>query len=148
MDVYFTTIVRGADVESGGEIVRLDWDSKKVVARKPIYPENPSFHDPNPRGNSRGGRGVTMLPDGRIAVASYHSIYLYSPDLSSRDQVSHGLFAGIHDLWLTSRDTLWVASTTLDAALELDYRTGKILSQFWPREMKNIQQDLGGIPGS
>ncbi len=146
MDVYFTTIVRGADVEDGGEIVRLDWDSKTIRARRPIFPENPSFDDPNPRGNSRGGRGVATLPDGRIAVASYHSIYLYSPDLSAREQISHGLFAGIHDLWLTARDTLWVASTTLDAGLELDYRTGKILNQFWPREMKSIQRELGVAP--
>ena len=146
MEVYFTTIVRGADVEHGGEIVRLDWDSKKVLARKPIFPENPTFDDPNPRGNSRGGRGVAILPDGRVAVASYHSVYFYSPDLSTREQISHGLFAGIHDLWLTARDTLWVASTTLDAGLELDYHTGKLLRQFWPREMNNIQQALGVTP--
>ena len=56
MDVFFTTIVRGADVEHGGELVALDWGSKKVRARVPILPENPSFVDPNPRGNQSAVR--------------------------------------------------------------------------------------------
>lgn len=146
MDIFFTTILRGASVENGGEIIRLNWDEKKVVVRKPIFPENPAFDDPNPRGNSRGGRGVALLPDGRIAVASYHSIYLYSSDLSKREQITNGLLAGIHDLRLTDRGTLWVASTSLDTALELDMPSGKILQQFWPREMPGIQNELNLTP--
>jgi hypothetical protein len=146
MDIYFSIIVRGAPVARGGEIVRLDWPTKKILARRPILPENPFVDDPNPRGNSRGGRGVAILPDGRVAVASYHSIYIFSSDLSSREQLTNGLFAGLHELRLTPRGTLWAASTTLDAALEVDYNTGTILRQFWPREMKPVQQEFGVTP--
>ena len=146
MHSYFTTIVRGADVAHGGELVAFDWATKQVRARVPVLPENPSFVDPNPRGNSRGGRGVAVLPDGRVAAASYHSIYIYSPDLKLHQQFSHPLFAGLHDLVLTERGTLWVASTSVDAALEFDYSTGKIVREFWPREMPEIQKALGVVP--
>ncbi len=146
MNSYFTTIVRGADVAHGGELVAFDWATKQVCARVPVMPENPSFVDPNPRGNSRGGRGVAVLPDGRVAAASYHSIYIYSPDLKTHQQFSHPLFAGLHDLVLTERGTLWVASTSVDAALEFDYTSRKIVREFWPREMPEIQKALGVVP--
>lgn len=146
MEIYFTTIVRGASIEKGGELAWLDWESKKVKNRVPIFPENPAFVDPNPRGNSRGGRGVALLPDGRVIAASYHSLYLYRPDLEQREQVSNNLLAGLHDVVLTTRNTVWAASTSLDAALELDWRTGEILSAFWPREMPSVQQALGVKP--
>ena len=124
MEVYFSTIVRGAAVEKGGELVCIDWETKKVRFSAPIFPENPSFVDPNPRGNSRGGRGIALLPDGRIMVASYHSRYVFSPDLKHRQQFSHNLLAGIHDIFLTDRHTIWVASTAIDSALEFDYQNG------------------------
>ncbi len=146
MKIFFSTVVRGAPVNNAGELLRLNWEEKKIEARHPIFPENPAIDDPNPRGNSRGGRGVAILPDGRVLVASYHSLYLFSPDLKAREQISHPLFAGLHEVFLTERGTVWIASTAIDAALEIDYRTGKLLSQFWPREMPGIQKALGVEP--
>ena len=146
MELYFSTIVRGASIEKGGELVWLDWETKRIRNRVPIFPENPAFDDPNPRGNSRGGRGVAILADGRAAVASYHSLYLFSPDLKEKTQVTNNLLAGIHEVTRTARGTLLVASTALDAALELDPSTGNALAQYWPREMPEIQNALGVAP--
>lgn len=55
MDVYFSTVVRAAAPEQGGELVRLDWETKQVKAAVPIAATNPVLIDPNPRGNGRGG---------------------------------------------------------------------------------------------
>lgn len=146
MELYFSTVVRGAPVEKAGELVWLDWSTKTIRGSVPIYPENPSFVDPNPRGNSRGGRGVALLPDGRVVAASYHSLYIFSPDLKNKVQVSNGLMAGLHEVTLSSRNTLWVASTAIDAALEVDWYNGQLVSSFWPREMEGIQRVLQVIP--
>lgn len=69
MQIFFSTVVRAAPVEKGGELIQLDWDSKTVLSRIPIAPKNPKIIDPNPRGNARGGRGIVMLND-EIFVAS------------------------------------------------------------------------------
>ncbi len=146
--IYFTTIVRGAPVEQGGEIVCLDWHTKKVEAKVQILPENPPVNDPNPRGNSRGGRGCVILPDKSVLASSYHSLYRFSPDLKTKTQLSHGLLAGIHELTLTDRQTIWIASTSIDAALEysIDGDQLQLRSAFWPREMPGIQKRLGVYP--
>ena len=146
MEIYFSTIVRGASIKKGGELIWLDWESKKIKNRVPIFPENPSIVDPNPRGNSRGGRGVAVLADGRVAAASYHSLYIFSPDLKEKTQITNHQLAGIHEMVQTKRGTLLVASTALDAVLELDPRTGSAVAQYWPREMSGIQSALGVTP--
>ncbi len=146
MRIYFTTIVRGMSLEKSGELVCLDWETKTVLHRTYIFPKDPSFKDPNSRGNSRGGRGIALLPDGRILTASYHSLHIFSPDLKNNKQISGFLLAGVHEIFLSERNTLWVASTGVDAALEMDYHTGNIISQYWPREMAGIQKALNLIP--
>lgn len=146
MKLYFTTIVRGAPVQEAGELVCLDWNTKKIQSRVPIFPENPVIHDPNPRGNTRGGRGIVILPDGDLLVASYHSLYVFSRELAKKLQFSHGLLAGLHEVTLSQRSTVWVASTSIDAALEFEYPSFNLVSQIWPREMPGIQQTLNVEP--
>ncbi len=50
MIVYFSTVVRAAPQERGGELVKLDWDTKRVLACTPIVPANPSVLDRNSKG--------------------------------------------------------------------------------------------------
>ena len=145
MKVYFSTVVRGAPVEQSGEFVAVDWGTKSVIHRDPIYPENPHIDDPNPRGNTRGARGIDILPNGRLLVSSYHSLYLYESDLKSRKQVTHPLMASLHENLLEG-NSIWVTSTTLDAAIEIDWQTGRVLSQIWPREMPGLQKELNLAP--
>ena len=48
MDVFFGTIVRGAPLDEGGSLYRLEWDSKTIVQETPIVPGAPSVDkDPN-----------------------------------------------------------------------------------------------------
>ena len=80
MDVYFGTVIRAAPVRAGGSLVRLDWDSKKILHEVPIVPADPALdHDPNERGNVRGCRGIQVVGD-RVIAAAYHTLNVF--DLS------------------------------------------------------------------
>ena len=54
--------------------------------------------------------------------------------------------AGLHEIHASTNGSLWVSSTAIDAALEIDLQTGELKNQFWPREMPNIQQALNVEP--
>ncbi len=140
--VWFTTVVRSAPQARGGELVKLDWDAKKVLARVPIRCENPEVVDPNPRGNTRGGRGVVPLEDGGVLACSYHTVASFDADLRPRATTSHGLMVGLHEVDRTPRGTLWVTATSIDAALEYDVASGRLVRDFWPREMPGIAAAL------
>jgi len=147
MQIVFSTVIRSAPVKQGGELVKLDWKNKKVIARVPIYPFNPEIDDPNPRGNSRGGRGIAILPNGNIIVASYHSLYLYDDKLQFQRSISHPSMVGLHEIHLDKcEDNIWVSATTIDAALKVNITTGEVIRQIWPREIPAFQKLLSLVP--
>ena len=135
MHIYFGTVVRTAPVREGGELVKLDWDNKRVLRSVPIVPEEPSVeHDPNPRGNTRGCRGIQVRADSVLA-ASYHSVEVFDRDLNHQRRMSDGLMVGLHETSLDG-DTLWVTSTAASMAVGYDVergvRTGGFLLQPCP----------------
>ena len=152
MLVIFGTVVRNAPVRKGGELVVLDWDRKQVLDTVPIVPDRPSLdHDPNPRGNSRGCRGVAVV-DGQILATNYHTLMVFDGDvlgagpdsqksLSHKRDISHGLMAGLHEIDVVG-NVVWVTSTALDAALKYDLDSGALVDAFWPREMPAFQANL------
>ena len=138
MQVFFGTVNRSAPVRKGGEVVRVDWDTKKVVASVPVFPDNPSLdHDPNPRGNTRGCRGLALV-GGELYASTYHTVSVYDLDLRPVRDVSHGLMVGLHEVEAVGADRLWVTSTALDAALEYDMTTGALHRSHWPRELEHL----------
>jgi hypothetical protein len=148
--VYFSTVVRSAPLESGGEFVLLDWQTKTIEARAVIYPTNPEIDDPNPRGNARGARGVGFVGD-HVVVASYHTLKVYDRELRHQRDISHPLMVGLHEVYVDGSDAngggrIWVASTSIDAVLVIDCETGDAVQQYWPREMPGLQRELGLTP--
>ena len=143
MIVYFSTVLRAAPVEQGGELVKLDWTRKQVVARVPVVPRDPPVIDPNPRGNSRGGRGV-VLHDQRVTVASYHSLHEFDLDLRPLRTWSHPLFAGLHELAGDNGDT-WVTATAIDLALRVSDE-GAVQETWWGREDPVLMERFGLSP--
>ncbi len=143
--IYFTTVVRAASQELGGEIVRVDWQSKTVEARQWIYPTNPDMTDPNPRGNTRGGRGIEVL-DREVIVANYHTLKVYDRQLRHLRDISHPLLVGLHETFSNGDGRLWASSTAIDAVLGIDVKVNNVFQQYWPREMSGFQQALGLTP--
>jgi hypothetical protein len=143
--VYFSTVIRAAPLERGGEFVLLDWQTKTVEARVPIYPTNPEIQDPNPRGNARGGRGIEFLGD-HVVAASYHTLKVYDRKLTHQRDISHPLMVGLHEIHSDGEAKIWVASTGIDGALVIDFETGDAIRQYWPREMPGLQRELNLTP--
>ncbi len=143
--VYFSTVVRAASIPEGGQVALLDWQTKEIEAQVPIYPTNPEITDPNPRGNTRGGRGIALLGD-HVVVASYHTLKVYDRNLVHQRDISHPLMAGLHEIHTDGERRIWCASTSLNAALVIDFETGETVEEYWPREMPGFQQALDLIP--
>jgi len=144
--VYFSTVVRSSPLLKGGEIVLLDWESKTIEAKQPIFPKNPEIIDPNPRGNGRGGRGIEFFGND-VVVADYHTLEIYDYKLNHKKDISHPLLASIHETFSQGDGMIWVTSTSIDAVLGLDLRqNGHMFQQYWPREMPEFQRRLGLMP--
>lgn len=141
MQIYFTTVKRGGALKKAGELVSLDWERKKVVGQVPIYPSDPEFDDPNPRGGGRGGRGILRL-NGNLMVASFHTLHAYNLNLEHQYDISHSQFVGLHEIDNSRPGYVWVASTILDLALELNLETGQIEREYWARELPGLQKAL------
>ncbi len=105
MEVYFSTVVRPAASGQGGELVRLDWQTKEIKAALPIAATNPDLKDPNPRGNTRGGRGIAVIDD-EVWVASYHTLRVFDRDLRRRRDLTHPLMVGLHETFPTDRGSM------------------------------------------
>jgi hypothetical protein len=143
MFVYFSTVVRSAPQHLGGEIIKLDWKKKQLLARSPIIPMNPTVDDPNPRGSTRGGRGI-LLNSKEVLVAAYHSLFVFDLDLNFMRQISNPLFANLHELSWEGND-LWATSTDIDAAIKIDY-LGNGIESWWPREDPLIASRYNLLP--
>lgn len=145
MNVWFGTVIRAAPVRRGGSLVKLDWDRKTVVGEVPIVPDDPALdHDPNERGNVRGCRGIQLIGD-EVIAADYHTLHVFDRNLNPVRRLSHGQMVGLHEIQAVD-GSVWVTSTTLDAALKFDLASGALQAQHWPREMPAFQQALGVKP--
>jgi hypothetical protein len=141
VDIYFGTIVRAAQVSEGGSLCKLDWDSKTVVREVPIVPSAPALdHDPNARGNVRGCRGIRVVGD-EVIAADYHTLNFFDRELNFKRKMSHSLMVGLHEIDILDQ-SVWVTSTTLDAALKYRLDNGALEADYWPREMPEFQQEL------
>ena len=145
MNIYFGTVIRAAPVSVGGSLFKLDWERKAITREVPAVPAEPSLdHDPNARGNVRGCRGIGIVKD-HVIAADYHTLGIFDRDLNLQRKLTHGLMVGLHETHI-SEPSIWVTSTTLDAALKYRLEDGKLEASFWPREMPGFQQALNLEP--
>lgn len=145
MFVYFGTVVRAAPVKEGGSLFKLDWDRKEIIGEVPNVPIEPTlYHDPNARGNVRGCRGIRVVND-EVIAADYHTLNVFDLDLNPRRRLTHGLMVGLHETFI-SNDSIWVASTAIDAALKYRIEDGTLEDAYWPRDMPEFQQSLNLEP--
>lgn len=146
--IAFGTVVRAAPIERGGELVVMDWSDKTVENCVPMRPRNPTIgEDPDPRGNARGCRGVRWH-DGQILASTYHTLEVYDESLRRVEAIDGRLMAGLHEIGLTDRNSVWVSSTAIDAAVEYELSTHEQVRALWPREMPSLQAalDLEPLP--
>ncbi len=142
--IYFGLLVRHSP--TGGKLVCLDWDTKKVEAEVPTIPDNPSLQGlPNPRKTGQGCRGIAFQED-KVIAANYHTLKIYDRKLHHQRDISHNLFSDIHEIVSCDNDRLFVTSTGIDSILELNLKNGEIKNEYWPREMASFQKTLNLTP--
>jgi hypothetical protein len=152
MRIVFTTVVRHAPVAAGGWARVAEWPSGRLLAERPVAPTDPPVVDPNPRGNSRGGRGVVVAGDA-IVIANYHTLEVCDRELRVVGTFSQGNFAGIHEI-MRRGERLYVASTAINAAAEVplasvlgtaaaDAKPAAGARFWWPTEEPAVCERLG-----
>jgi len=142
LKIYFGTVVRTAPVATGGELLRLNWNTKTIERRVSITPTSPPVdQDPNPRGNTRGCRGIQLRGDD-VYAANYHTIEVFNRDLEHQRSLSDGLMVGLHETWLDG-SKIWVTSTAIDAAVCYDIHSGKRTDILLPRQNASLRRELG-----
>ncbi|MAS36370.1 MAG: hypothetical protein CL610_20360 [Anaerolineaceae bacterium] len=145
MHVYFSTVFRYAPPDQSGEFICLNWDTKTVEQRVPVLLDNFPVDDPNPRGNSRGGRGIALI-NNQIFASTYHSLKVFDRDLNFVRNISHPLMSGLHEVHAHDDKHIWVTSTSIDAVLLINVETGEAVRTYWPREMPELQKHWGLEP--
>ena len=71
---------------------------------------------------------------------------IFDKELKQVGKVSDYLFVGLHELFKRDHDkSLWVASTSIDAVVGIDYQ-GNRIGSWWPRENRRLQQYLSLQP--
>ncbi len=144
MIVYFDTVKRKRPVKEGGDLVKLDWGEKKILKSVSVYPSDPDIDDdPNPRGNSRGGKGILVYGD-ELVVGAYHTLLVFDRDLQFKRKITNPLFVNIHEI-CSEGENIWVSATTIDCAVLVD-RLGRTLKTWWPREDPLLQRTFGLQP--
>ncbi len=144
MIVYFNTVRRKRPVREGGELVQLDWTTKEIRKKIAISPTDPDIeHDPNPRGNTRGGKGI-LVTEQEVLAGTYHTILVFDHELNLLRKITNNLFVNIHEMCFAGQN-IWVSATTIDCAVLVD-PTGKTIATSWPREEKVLQERFGLTP--
>ena len=141
--IYFTTVVRRVPPEEGGEIVKLHWPSKSIVAKRPMIATDPTVPNIQKRGGARGGRGIAIVDNQFIVAATYHTLHLFDFELNEVGRITNNLFVGLHEVCLIAGTRkLWVTSTSIDAALLVDLQTCEVVDSVWPRESPVLRELL------
>jgi hypothetical protein len=144
MIVYFDTVRRKRTVREGGELIQLDWPSKKIINKLPIFPTDPDIeNDPNPRGNSRGGKGI-IISNSELFVGSYHTILVFDLNLNLKRRITNNLFVNIHEMCLEG-ENVWVSATAIDGAVLVNQK-GRTIKSWWPREEPLLQKKFDLFP--
>jgi hypothetical protein len=139
--VVVTSVVRYAvPTQMSGWLRVVDLESGETIF-KTLVPESVwRRHDPNPRGGTRGTRGVSVHGD-RLVIACAERLYVFDTHWRLVDELTHPLMADVHDV-LAGEHGVWVASTGCDALLLYGWDGG--LLETWPlREDKRLMEDLG-----
>ena len=83
------------------------------------------------------------MTDDHVYAATDNTIECFDRSLERQRVLSNGLMAGLHEVHMRSPGRLWAASTTIDAAIEVDLNTGACIDSYWPREDPQLQKVLG-----
>ncbi len=139
--VAVTTAVRHAGArEFSGYLRVLDLESGDVIHTEPV-PESPWRQvDPNPRGGTRGAKGMSVHGD-RFVVCNSDSVFVVDSALRPVSVLTHPLAGAIHDV-LAEDDGIWITAANCDLLVKLDWE-GRLLRTWSWRDDPGLVGALG-----
>lgn len=139
--IAVTSAVRHVgQAQFSGYLRVVDLDSGQTLLMEPI-PESPwRGADPNPRGGTRGARGVSTHGD-RFAVANADTIFVFDSSWRRIGELTHPLAGAVHDV-LAEEDRLWVTCANSDLLLQLGWN-GALLDRWCWRDDPDLAAALG-----
>jgi hypothetical protein len=118
--VAVSSIGRGAEIDRASGYVRiLDLASGAVTFKAPVPESRWRMEDPNPRGGTRGARGVAVHAD-RFVLGTHEDITVLDASWRLVHRFSHRILASVHDLLADERG-IWVTCTRGDSLALFDW---------------------------
>jgi hypothetical protein len=96
--------------------------------------------DPNPRGGTRGARGVSVHGD-RLVVANAERLFVFDPSWRLVSELSDRLMSDVHDV-LAEENGVWIAATGCDLLLFVTWG-GRIEHEWSLRGDRKLLRELG-----
>jgi hypothetical protein len=139
--IVVTSAVRHAGHERFSGYVRLvDLDTATVLHTEPV-PESPwRGVDPNPRGGTRGAKGVSVH-GGRLVVCNSDSVFVLDDRFEPVTTFSHPLAGAIHDV-LAEESGIWVTCTNADLLARFTW-DGELVERWSWRDDAALVRELG-----
>lgn len=121
--VVVSSIGRGAELErASGHVRILDLERGVVTFRVPVPESRWRGSDPNPRGGTRGARGVAVHAD-RFVLGTHEDITILDSSWRLVHRFSHPVLSSVHDVLADERG-VWVACTRGDSLALFDWEGG------------------------
>jgi len=139
--VAITSVVRySRPTEISGSVRVLDLDRGRLQFVTPSPESTFRQADPNPRGGTRGTRGVSAYGD-RLVVANAERLFVFDTSWNLVAELSHELMADVHDVLADERG-IWVAATGIDQLLLVGW-DGTLQHAWTFRKDRKLLKELG-----
>lgn len=139
--IVVTSAVRHAGHERFSGYVRVvDLDSGDVLHAEPV-PESPwRGVDPNPRGGTRGAKGVSLHGD-HLVVCNSDSVFVFDERFELVTTFTHPLAGAIHDA-LAEESGIWLTCTNADLLARFTW-DGELAETWSWRDDPGLVAELG-----
>ena len=112
--VAVSSIGRGAELDRASGYLRIvDLDRACVTFKAPVPESRWRAEDPNPRGGTRGARGVAVHAD-RFVLGTHEDITVLDIDWRLVHRFTHPILSSVHDVLADERG-IWVTCTRGDS---------------------------------
>jgi hypothetical protein len=144
--VAITSVVRYARAtDISGSLRVLDLEKGRLSFVTPSPESTFRSADPNPRGGTRGTRGVSVCGD-RLVVANAERLFVFDTAWNLVAEHSNELMADVHDVLADERG-IWLAATGIDRLLLVGW-DGTLLHDWTFRKDRKLLRELGFRRGS
>jgi hypothetical protein len=118
--VAVSSIGRGADVDHASGYLRVvDLGRGAVTFKTPVPESRWRPEDPNPRGGTRGARGVAVHGD-RFVLGTHEDVTVLDTGWSLVRRFTHPILSSVHDVLADERG-IWVSCTRGDSVALFDW---------------------------